>query len=130
MMNEKKHIDLTGPWTTFWDMHSGGDQKEAFGYLLIQAPEEVAIAEFERRYNHDPSRVTCRCCGEDYSISQRSTIYEAVGYHLGWDVENDAYFDSPSKQNWGYPYVSLDDFLAHPEQHGMAIVWWDEVGMP
>lgn len=71
-----------GPWTEFWDMHSGGRLKEdPFHYIYIQAPESEARVIFYNRYGHNPARVTCTCCGADYSLRESNTLYEATGYH-------------------------------------------------
>lgn len=75
-------------WTEFWDMSSGGGQKEEFHYCYIEAPEEEAKVIFYNRFGHSPERVSCTCCGEDYSISQSETLEEATKYHrqkLTWD---------------------------------------------
>jgi len=53
------------------DMHSGGDLKEKWQYIYIEAPEEEAKVIFYNRFGHNPNRVTCTCCGKDYSISSR-----------------------------------------------------------
>lgn len=68
-------------WTQFWDMHSGGGLKEKWHYIYIEAPEEKAITIFFNRFGHNPSRVTCTCCGEDYSISSHESLGQLTGYH-------------------------------------------------
>jgi hypothetical protein len=70
-------------WTTFWDMHSGGDQKEKWGMIFIEAPEEEAKIIFYNRFGHNPERVTCTCCGEDYSISENDSLEQATAFHRG-----------------------------------------------
>lgn len=74
-------------WTEFWDMHSGGSQKERFHLCYIEAPESVACVVFYNRFGHNPHRVTCTCCGSDYSVSESETLEEATSYHRGgqWD---------------------------------------------
>jgi hypothetical protein len=70
------------PWTIFWDMHSGGGTKvDPFEKIYIQAPEAEAKVIFYKRFGRNPERVTCTCCGEDYSISEYPTLQEASGYH-------------------------------------------------
>ena len=44
-------------WTHFWDMHSGGGQKEKFGHCYIEAPENEAKVIFYNRFGHNPERV-------------------------------------------------------------------------
>ena len=67
-------------WTRFMDMHSGGGQKEKWSKILIETNEQEARAVFFRRFGHNPERVTCTCCGADYSISQEETLEEITGY--------------------------------------------------
>jgi len=74
-------------WTRFMDMHSGGGQKEKFAYIYIEAPRQEAEVIFQNRFGHNPNRVTCTCCGEDYSISEHETLEEATGYDRGCDYE-------------------------------------------
>lgn len=68
-------------WTQFWDMSSGGGQKEPWHYIYIEAPEDEAKRVFFAKFGHDPQRVSCTCCGEDYSISESETLEEATEYH-------------------------------------------------
>lgn len=69
-------------WTKFWDMNSGGGLKESpYGLIYIEAPEQEAKSVFHARFGHNPERVTCTCCGEDYSISEYETLDEATKYH-------------------------------------------------
>lgn len=73
-INELTEDDLKGPWTEFYDMRSGGGKKEKFGTIYIQAPEDAAEVIFYNRFDHSPRRVTCTCCGSDYSISELNEI--------------------------------------------------------
>lgn len=69
------------PWTKFWDMHSGGSTKEPpFNKIYIEASEAEAKSIFYSRFGHNPERVTCTCCGEDYSIDEHATLGEATAY--------------------------------------------------
>lgn len=70
-------------WTRFMDMHSGGGSKEDFELLFIEAPEDEAKVIFYNRFGHNPERVTCTCCGDDYSISEYETLEEATAYDRG-----------------------------------------------
>lgn len=71
-------------WTTFWDMHSGGRQKLQWAKIYIEAPEDEAKCVFYNRFGRNPERVTCTCCGEDYSISSDDrTLKQATGHHRG-----------------------------------------------
>ena len=68
-------------WTLFWDMHSGGGQKDKFTQCFIQAPREEAVSIFIAKFGHDPRNVTCPTCGEDYSINEFDSLEEATAYH-------------------------------------------------
>lgn len=70
-------------WTEFHDMHSGGGQKEKFSHCFIEADEEQAKSVFFARFGHNPKRVTCTCCGSDYSISTHHSLQEATAYERG-----------------------------------------------
>lgn len=68
-------------WTQFWDMHSGGGQKEKWAKIYIEAPMEEAKVIFYNRFGHSAERVTCTCCGEDYSLSEDKSLAQLTGYH-------------------------------------------------
>jgi len=68
-------------WTHFGDMHSGGGTKEDWGHIFIEAPEEEARIIFYNRFGHNASRISCTCCGEDYSVSEKETLAECAGWH-------------------------------------------------
>ena len=71
-------------WTLFWDMNSGGGLKEApYGKVYIEAPEEEAKIIFYNKFGHNPERVSCTCCGEDYAISEGPTLLQVSGCHRG-----------------------------------------------
>lgn len=69
-------------WTHFWDMHSGGSQKEDFAHCFIEAPEDEACQIFYNRFGHNPHRITCTCCGGDYSITEYETLEGAMKYQI------------------------------------------------
>lgn len=122
-------------WTQFWDMNSGGWQKEDWSQIYIEAPEEEAKVIFYNRFGHNPERITCTCCGEDYSIDEYKTLTEATAYHRGCDSsyfrpdgtecsQDEAWvFGKGTKPgySWGYvergdksgynKYKTLDEFL-------------------
>lgn len=60
-------------WTRFYDMHSGGDTKEDYQIILIEAKEELAKLIFYNRFGHNPDRVSCTCCGSDYWADEVET---------------------------------------------------------
>lgn len=93
----KSKLDVSGPWTRFMDMHSGGGQKEKWSKIYIQASEEEAKVIFYNKFGHDPDRVTCTCCGEDYSISEEKDLQQASGYDRGCNFKQNKYVEEPCK---------------------------------
>jgi hypothetical protein len=87
-------------WTKFWDMRSGGDKKEYFEHLLIEAPQAEAENIFYARYGHDPHNVTCKCCGPDYQVEEYPSLEEATEFH------REAYWLPEC------PIISLEAFLS------------------
>lgn len=99
-------------WTQFMDMHSGGGSKEDWEYIYIEAPEEEAKVIFYNRFDHNPERVTCTCCGDDYSISESNTLEKATAYERGcrWDKEESGYIDEPDNDNSWKSYRTLAEY--------------------
>ena len=129
-------------WTQFMDMHSGGGAKEEWKYIYIEAPEKEAVTIFYNRFDHNPYRVTCTCCGDDYSVSESEyeTLEEATAYERGCDYayfnkdgieipQNEAwirgtgdedgcyskYVERPSKEKYAPKYVPLKEYLKNPK---------------
>lgn len=72
------------PWTEFWDMHSGGGTKEGdCEQIFIEAPLDEATSVFYAKFGHNPERVSCTCCGEDYSITEYKSLEQATAFHRG-----------------------------------------------
>ena len=67
-------------WTRFMDMHSGGGGKEPQAFIYIEAGEEEARSVFFARFGHSPDRVSCTCCGEDYSVASGDSLEQLTGY--------------------------------------------------
>jgi len=68
----------------FWDMNSGGGRKEKWALIYIECEDvEEAKRVFYNRFGHNPERVSCTCCGPDYSISVEDSLEEASAYHRG-----------------------------------------------
>lgn len=104
-------------WTRFMDMCSGGSRKEKWSHIYIEAPEEEAKVIFYNRFKHSPERVTCTCCGQDYSISEDETIEEATGFERGCQYNNELqkYIEKPSTGMWSFQkYLTLDEYLSKP----------------
>ena len=76
-------------WTKFHDMHSGGDQKLDWPFIFIEAPLQEAKAVFYHRFGRNPDRITCTCCGEDYSISESEDLAQASAYQRNCRYDND-----------------------------------------
>ena len=97
-------------WTRFRDMHSGGDQKEKQQYIYIEAPEDVAKIVFYNRFDHNPYRVTCSCCGPDYSIDEEETLENLTAYNRGCDYSEGKYVDRPSTMKYSNSYQTLEEY--------------------
>ena len=71
--SERGHVAPAAPcYTIFYDMSSGGSEKESFSKLAVRLPENEAREWFEKTYNRDPDNVTCSCCGEDYAVYEKA----------------------------------------------------------
>ncbi len=130
------------PWTQFMDMHSGGGQKLEWSYVYIQAPQKEAEIVFQHRFKRNPHRVTCTCCGPDYSISESPTLEQATGYERGCDsvyvapdgniyTEDDwyglpiekrrglehRYMERAATRRFSKEYMPLDKYLAKDTVH-------------
>ncbi len=89
-------------WTQFWDMHSGGPSKEAWSKIYIEASEEDAKLIFYNRFGHNPERVSCTCCGEDYAVEEFDSLEEATAYHRGckFDSESRKYIEEANTEKY------------------------------
>lgn len=106
-------------WTRFMDMYSGGSLKEKWQYIYIEAPQEEAELIFYNRFGHNPHRVSCTCCGSDYSIDDAESIEDATGYDRGcdYDSEKGKYVDRPSTSKFDSKfYVTLEQYKASPDR--------------
>jgi hypothetical protein len=98
-------------WTRFMDMHSGGGTKEGvYEYIYIEAPQDMAEVVFYNRFDHNPNRVSCTCCGEDYSISESESLEQATAYERNchWDAKEKMYVEKKGKYG---KYASLSDYI-------------------
>lgn len=97
-------------FTHFCDMHSGGSQKEQWAHIFIEASEDEAKVIFYNRFGHNPERVTCTCCGDDYSIHENENLQQATAYYRGCTFEGKSYVE---RQNKEYrDYQTLEQYLA------------------
>lgn len=126
-------------WTQFMDMHSdGGSKEEPYEYIYIEASEEEAKIIFYNRFGHSPERVSCTCCGEDYSVRESRDLEQATGYERGcafgylmddgsvlttedWYAlptkergelnKRATYFERQASDRSYHPYTPLEDYL-------------------
>ena len=96
------------------DMHSGGGRKLEWEQIYIEAPEAEARVIFYNRYGRNPSRVTCTCCGDDYSISESETLEQATGFDRGCRY---AYYDKDGNEvdGWRHPDRVSDGYVDEPD---------------
>lgn len=106
-------------WTEFHDMHSGGGLKEEpYGHIFIQAPQEEAISIFFSRFKHSPERVSCTCCGDDYSISEHKTLSQATAFERNctWDKKKKKYIEkSNTDRHYKGTLILLKEYLKKKE---------------
>ena len=105
-------------WTQFMDMHSGGGLKEPYTHIYIEAPADEAIVIFYNRFGHNPNRVTCTCCGEDYSITESESLEQATAFARGCAYGKGGYTEKPDEE-WGKTYTPLNEYL--PRENTLVI---------
>jgi len=101
-------------WTLFWDMHSGGGLKEKWSHIYIEAPEHMAKLIFYNRFGHNPERVSCTCCGEDYSISSEEDLVQLTAFHrnCAFNKGTDQYEE---KSNGYRDVIKMKEYLESDE---------------
>jgi len=107
------------PVTLFCPQHSGGVSKETYENIYIEASEEEAIAIFHNRFGHDPQRVSCTCCGEDYAVYEYENIEEASSFRRQQGAREktvEEYLASPSVLFIRAADVTPDERLGAPEE--------------
>lgn len=103
-------------WTQFMDMHSGGSLKHGVQYIYIEAPKEEAKSVFYSRFGTNPERVTCTCCGGDYSITESETLEQASAFERGCkhDKESRSFMELPEKDSFRWQaYQTIEEYLKH-----------------
>jgi hypothetical protein len=134
-------------WTQFWDMHSGGGRKEKWSRIYIEASIDEAEVIFYNRFGHNPNRVSCTCCGSDYSIDEYESLEQATAYHRGCKytymkdgkevLESEAwirgkglqegywqgYIEEPDGNSF-HEYMTLDEF---EHENNVLIIRKDEI---
>ena len=113
-------------WTRFMDMHSGGGRKLQWSSIMIEAPEAEAIEVFRNRFGRDPLKITCHCCGEDYSVSEYETLEEATAFGRGCKpTKGEGWVEEWCGRVYR-PYLTLDEHLA---QGDVLVIRADEIGV-
>jgi hypothetical protein len=121
-------------WTQFWDMHSGGGAKERrngvdISQIFIEAPENEARIIFYNRFGHSPDRVTCTCCGEDYSVSESKSLREATAFQRNcmWDKtkgKDGSYVEHADPERSYGKYIPLEEYVHMPD---VLVIRKDEI---
>ena len=109
------------PWTRFI---------KPYEHIYIEAPEAEARAVFFNRFNRNPDRVTCTCCGSDYSVSEEPTLEAITAYarNCDYDKKTRKYVErqEPGKMAirkqcrtkaadpWGL-YLTVDQYVKQPD---------------
>lgn len=102
-------------WTHFYDMNSGGGRKEDQAHIFIEAPEDEAVSVFYRRFRHNPHRVTCTCCGPDYSISEHEDLAQATGYERNCEYVDGRYVEERREKFAHGPHMPLEVYVNKPD---------------
>lgn len=102
-------------WTRFMDMRSGGRQKEKWSHIYIEASEQEAKVIFYNRFGHNPDKVTCTCCGNDYSINEEVSLEQATAFERNckWNEEANCYSEEQGIKFTYSAYEPLDKYIAH-----------------
>lgn len=115
-------------WTSFMDMHSGGGSKEKWEYIYIEAPEDEAKIVFYKRFGHNPERVSCTCCGSDYSTNESEDLAQATAFNRNCDYKDGRYVErqesrkidirrrcsTPDSDRWGL-YQTVEQYCQNPD---------------
>lgn len=131
-------------WTHFMDMSSGGYRKLKWEHIFIEAPLAEAKVIFYNRFKRNPERVTCTCCGADYSISEHADLAQATAFERGCDYgyvlpdgtektdedwqalplegrrelnKYERYFERKSRRFAYREYVTLEDYIKSDHAH-------------
>ena len=107
-------------WVRFWDMHSGGSRKLSHDLIFIEAPETEAKSVFFSRFGRNPERVTCTCCGPDYSVDKYTTLKQATAFDRGCAY---GYIVNGERKDEDYFYS-----LPHSQRKNLKGIWFEEPG--
>lgn len=104
-------------WTHFMDMHSGGGKKLKHEHIFIEAPQDVAEIVFYNKFGRNPYRVTCTCCGEDYSVNEYKDLAQATAYerHCAYDSKLKQWVEKKDTTSYARDHIPLEDYIASGE---------------
>jgi len=114
-------------------MHSGGNQKLDWGHIFIEAPEAEAKSVFFSRFGRNPNRVTCTCCGEDYSISEDDTLEASTAFERNCEY---AWFrpdgtECPKDEGWKPGKGTTPGYSErYVERKRKELAWGEYVTLP
>lgn len=119
-------------WTKFWDMHTAGRAKTEYEKIYVEALYDEAVEFFESRFETDPHNVSCRCCGQDFSIDGYDSLQQATAYHRNCKfVEVDGedggghWVEKPKiVGNTVREHIELDEYV---EKDDVAVFYADDV---
>lgn len=107
----------SGNWTLFEDAFAEGTLKfHDYQWIIVEGKGEKAVRLFKDVTLLDPFKVTCKCCGQHYSIREYDSVFQATGYQRGcqYDKELEAYIEAQSDFPI-VPYKPLEEFLKHSD---------------
>jgi hypothetical protein len=88
--------------------------------IYIEAPADEAKVIFYNRFGHNPERISCTCCGDDYSIDESESLEIASAYHRGCRY---AYFNAKGKEitperKYSVPKGTKGRYVDEPDTEG------------
>ena len=101
-------------WTQFHDMNSGGGQKLDWAQIFIEAPRKEAESVFSARFGRSPNRVTCTCCGPDYSVNEEPTLEQITWFERGCKLSKDGAVIEEQGAEYR-PYLTLREYIARKD---------------
>jgi len=100
-------------------MYSGGSaQEEPYSKIYIEASRKEAKVIFRNRFGHDPDRVTCSCCGEDYSIYEYETLEACSAYYRNcrWSKTEEKYIEeADTAYNKNRKVIPIEEYVRKPD---------------
>lgn len=115
-------------WTEFFDMSSGGRNKQPWNHIYIEAPKNHAKIIFYNIFGTNPDRVSCTCCGSDYSITEYEDLNQATAYNRNCDYDNktNKYIEQTISEGYrSGKYQTLGQYLKDNEK--IKVIYYSEV---